>query len=898
MITDWKRAIEDRLAGARIDGARRLEIVEELSQHLQDRYDELCAGGAPDDVARRTALSELAERNLVRELVDVERPPLDPLPLGGGSSDSLVSGLWQDVRFGARLLAKEPATALVVVFTLALAIAANTIVFGFTDLLLLRPLPLGNIQRLVAIYTVSAQHGQDRRPVSIPDFLDMRAESASFEGLSAMSRQQVSLTGSGEPRAIDVAYVTANMFRVWGVPAIRGRTFLDGEDALDRGRVAVLSDHFWKSHFAGADSAIDATLTLNGRSYTVVGVLTPAIELGNIGQTDVWLPIEMRPSARRDDLSLIVFGLLKPEASLAGAQAELRAIDERLQQAYPVTNAGRQWLALSARDASVGTSTWVLLALLTTVVGLVLLVACANVATVMLARASARRREIAVRVALGASRGRLVRQLVLEGLLLGLASGGLGLVLAYVGLGSFRALSVERYFQNLAINFNLLLFAFFLSLFAPVLFGVMPALQSSRPNLNEDLKDGGRDAASSVRGGRSRSVLVVVQVGFAFAVLIVSGLIMRTVIAMENVPVGVNVNGVLTLHVRFDPPKYTDDAARFRTVESILDRLATVPGVTAVGASAGLPVIDGEPMRRFAIAGRPQPPAADLPWMFEAATYGDYTRAFDVRVQEGRMWRPEDRASGWNVAVVNREAVRRYWPGASPIGAHVTMADPDGRLSGDAVEIVGVIDNVLGASVNEPAPPRIYRPLVRRPLTSVAFEVRVAGDVAAVNTVAPALRDALRAADRDLAVSDIRAFGEEIKRPLRSLDLVMSLFAGFAGIGLIVAVTGIYGVTAFSVGQRRHEIGVRLALGATAAGVVRLIMARSFRLIGIGVVFGLLGGWAIGLTMRNILFGVGAIDPLTYLAVLAIVGAGGFVATYLPAHRVVSIDPAVVLKRD
>ena len=894
MTPIWKRAIEDRLAGARIDGARRIEIVDELSQHLQDRYDELRAGGATDDAAWRTALNELDGRNLVRELVDVERPPLEPLPLGGGSGDSVVSGVWQDVRFGARLIAKEPATALVVVFTLALAIAANTIVFGFTDLLLLRPLPLGNIKRFVAVYTVSPQYGQDRQPVSIPDFLDMRAQSASFDGLSAMYRSQVSLTGSGEPRAINVAYVTANHFSVWGVAAIQGRAFIDGEDALDRGRVAVLSHHFWKSHFNGG-AAIDQTLTLNGRSYTVVGVMTPDIELGNIAQTDVWLPIEMRPSARRDDLSLKVFGLLKPGASLPGAQAELRTIDERLQKAYPVTNAGRQWLALSGRDATVGSATWVLLALLTAVAGLVLLVACANVATVMLARASARRREIAVRVALGASRGRLVCQLVLEGLLLGLASGGLGLLLAYAGIGSFRALSLEGYFQKLAINFNLLTFAFFLSLLAPVLFGVMPALQSSRPNLNEDLKDGGRDAASSVRGGRSRSVLVVVQVGFAFAVLIVSGLIVRTVIAMEHVPVGVNAGGLLTLRVRFDPPKYNDDDARFRTVEAILDRLDAVPGVVAAGASSGLPVVDGEPARRFAIVGTPTPPAKDLPWMFEAATAGEYTRALDLRMIDGRMWRPDDRATGWNVAVVNREAARRYWPGASPLGAHVTMADPDGRLTGDSIEIVGVVENVLGSSVNEPAPPRIYRPLARRPMTSVAFEVRTAGEFSAV---AAAMREALRAADRDLAVSDIRTFGDEMEAELRSQDLIMAVFAGFAAIGLIVAVTGIYGVTAFSVGQRRHEIGVRLALGASAPGVVRLIMGGSFRLIGLGVACGMLGGWAIGLTMRNILFGVGAIDPLTSLAVLALVGLGGFVATYLPAHRVVSIDPAVVLKRD
>jgi putative ABC transport system permease protein len=306
-------------------------------------------------------------------------------------------------------------------------------------------------------------------------------------------------------------------------------------------------------------------------------------------------------------------------------------------------------------------------------------------------------------------------------------------------------------------------------------------------------------------------------------------------------------------------------------------------------------VVEGESAKRFTIAGQPVPSPNDLPWALEARTSGEYARAIELRVFDGRMWRPEDRAVGWRVAVVNREAVRRYWPNRSPIGDHVTMADADGRPAGDAVEIVGVVDNVLGSSVNDPPPPRLYRPLAVGPLASVGFVVRVPGSSAAVGA---ALREALRAEDRDLALSDVRTFEDEVNVEMRSQTLVMALFVGFAAIGLVVAIAGVYGVTAFAVGQRRRELGVRLALGATAGDVVRLVVGGSFRLIAIGVVLGLFGGWAIGLTIRNILVGVSATDSVTSIGVLALVLGGAFIATYVPAHRVLSIDPATVLKRD
>src|SRR5262245_11660195 len=642
------------------------DMSEEVAQHLRDQYAERRAAGDSHEDAMKKNAADMEEVN------------------PGAWRRAGAGGLWQDLRFGARLLVKDRGASLVVIVTLALAIAANGIVFGLADLLLLRPLPFGNAHRLVAIYGIDHQQGHDRQRLSLPDYRDVAAQNTVFEDVAAFRRgQQLSLTGAGEPVAVSAALVTANAFRTWGVPAVVGRTIMPDEGAPGRNGVTALSHRFWKSHFAGDPSIVGRAVLLNGRSHTVVGVITPEIELGNLSETDLWVPFEASGSERRDDRAATVFGLLKPGATLTNANSELATIGERLARAYPATNGSWGLFAITLRESIAGSTTWIILALLGLIVGLVLLVACANVATVMLARASARRREIAVRVALGATRRRLVRQLVSEGLLIGLASGIVGLMVTSAGLTAFRTLIPEVFFQRLAINANLLTFAFLLSVAAPILFGVMPALQSSRPNLNEDLKDGGRDSSASVRGGRSRSVLVVAQVGFALAVLIVSGLIVRTVIGLENVPLGMNPDGLLTTRVRFDPPNYSDEGARLRAVESILDRLSAVPGVTAATAVRSLPIGELEPRRQFTIAGRAAPAAGSAPWAMEAATLGAHERAIGLTLREGRAWTASDRASSWSVALVNREAVRRYWPDRSAVGERITMLDAAGRPDGE-----------------------------------------------------------------------------------------------------------------------------------------------------------------------------------------------------------------------
>ena len=896
-MNDWRHAIARRLEALHLAPTREAEVVEELSQHLDDRYRELRSAGASESAARRDALAELDDADLVRELTGVDARAAEPLPLGSPTAGGLLAGVWHDVRFGARLVMRERAVSVAIVLTLALAIAANGIVFGVADLVVFRPLPFGNANRLVAVYGTESRQSVDRQRLSLNDYLEIKAQSATFDGVLAMrGGQQLSLTGVGEPRAVAATYVSANALQLWNVGAVAGRLLRPDDGEPGRGHVVVLAHHFWAAYFNADPGIVGRIVTLNGVGYTVVGVVTPEIEIGTIGTIEMWVPLDTAFAADRDSRSLTVMGLLKPGATLAAANAELATIGDRLARAYPVVNSGRRLFGITLREATMGPAAWVIMALLAAVVALLLGVACANVATVMLARASARRREIAVRLALGATRARLVRQFVSENVIIGLVSGAIGLLLAREGLVGFKVFSFETFWQRLEVNGNLLAFGFVISILAPVLFGVVPALQSSRPDLNEDLKEGGRDAASSVRGNRSHSMLVVAQVAFALAVLIVSGLVVRTVISLERVPLGMNPDGVLTTRIRFDPPKYLDDRVRLRAIESILDRLSSVPGVTAAAAMRSFPVVDGEGRLRFAIAGRPPVAAGNEPWAAEAATYGEYGKTICLPLLEGRTWNDGDRAGGWAVALVNREAVRRYWPAQSPVGDRIALLDSAGRPAGQPVDIIGVVDNVIGQDESEPPPPRVYRPLpAGAALESIGFAVRASGDAA---SVAPSIRAALRAEDPDLAVSEVRLARLEIDVTHRTNALVVTLFVGFAAIGLVVAVTGIYGVTAFSVSQRRHEIGVRMALGASGASVMRLIAARSFGLIGAGAAVGVLCGWGLGLAMRNILFGVGAADPLTYAAVLGLVAMCGAVATCLPAHRAISVDPMAVLKRE
>ena len=894
----WREEIRVRLAGLHLPPAREADVIEELSQHLDDRYRELCAGGASHEAAVRESLAELDDTDLVRELAGVERERArEPLAIGSGSaaaSPRALFGLWHDVRFGARLLIKDKGVTFVVVVTLAIAIAANTIVFGLSDLLWFTPVPVANAKRLAAIFAADERSTTSRDPLSIPQYRDVVRQSAAFDSVAAMFGRQLSLTGAGEPQPVIAVLATANIFTTLGLDPVLGRTFLPAEDTPGRPNVAVLSHRFWTSRFQADPGVVGRTLILNGTPHAVVGVLTPTIEVGSLGQVDLWIPADTSSSTTRQrDRDLAVYGVLRDGQTVASANADLAAITERLRRDYPVTDGRLLIHALSMRDANVSPDTPILLTMAGVVVGLVLLLACANVGTVMQARASTRQREIALRLALGATRARLVRQLISEGAFLGVISGAVGVALAAAAVPGVKLLTSDSYIQTLELSTDTLIFAAVLSILTPVLFGVIPALQSSRPNLNEDLKDAAR-VGPSRRLHNRRSALVITQVAFALTVLIISGLVVRSVFAREQVPLGIASADVLCVRVRFDPPKYGDDDSRIRTVDAVLARLSALPGVDSVAATSRVPVFDPEPQRQFTIAGRQQS-GSEIPWAVEATMTSRFREVMKLPVLDGRSFTNEDRAASARVAVISREAVRRYWPSQSPLGQRITLLDGAGDPTGDAIAIVGVVDDVKGVSLTEPAPPRIYFPLAQRVGESVVFTVRTARDT---TLMAALFRGALRAEDADLALSEIRPLDTMLDtRLFRPFLLVVALFAAFAAIGLVLALTGVYGVAAFSTGQRRHEIAIRLALGATSAEVTRLVVARSFRPIGVGLLLGALGGWSVANIMRGLLFGTTTLDPSIYITVIALLAFGGVAASFVPARRAAASDPAFVLKQ-
>ncbi len=805
-----------------------------------------------------------------------------------------MTDILRDIRAGGRLLLKSPGYAAVVVLTLALAIGANTIIFSFADLFLLRPLPLGDPARIVRLYSVDTQRGIQRSRTSLPDFLDWRAGTTAFEEMAAFDQAGYTLTGSGDPVPITALRATANMPAMWQLKTVAGRTLLPGEDAPGAPKVAVLSHRFWKEHFSSDGGVVGRSLMLNGEPYTVVGILTDEIEIGSMIAIDLWMALPVDAAGiSRDTRVLSVSARLKRGATRDQAAGQLRTVAQRLERDFPATNAGWSASALTLRESIAGPNAWMILLLLIIVVAFVLIIACANVANMMLARATARSREMAVRLALGASRLRLVAQLVSESLLLGVAGGALGLGVARGGLKAIQAASNEPFFKMLVINGHVLEFAVALSLFAPLLFSILPALQASRADLNDALKEGGRRAAGGRRGRRSRAVLVVSQLALALMLLVVTGLITKTIAAVEHVPTGIDPSNVLTLQVQLDLPKYGDAARAGVFAEQFVERLRALPGARAAAVTNRLPLIDSEPAERFHVQGQPIGTAKDIPWAHAVAVGGDYFNVFDIRLSAGRTFSARDNGAAPNVAVINREAERRYWAGAAPIGSRIEMvSEHDERAM---VEIVGIVEDVKTSELTDPMAPRIYRPLAQRPDRAVAFAVRTDGDP---SQLGQPVRAAIRSADADLAVSRIQPLATLLFDTFREDRVLLGMFVAFALVALLMSGAGLYGVTAYAVSQRTQEIGIRMALGATAGDVLRMIAAQNARLVGVGAILGVLGGLGLGSVMRSILYRVEATDPATFATVLAILTAVALLASYLPARSATRVDPLECLRID
>jgi putative ABC transport system permease protein len=823
-------------------------------------------------------------------LAAIAHHPWHPVRSGEGRGDGLMRTFFQDLRYGTRMVGRQPAFSLVVVMTLALAIGGNTVIFSFANVLLLRPLPLDHADRLGWIFAVDPHHGGDRGTLSVPEFLDYRKALTSFDALGASVRTSLTLTGRGDARRLAASRVSANLIDMWGLRLALGRGFSRGADSPGAAREVVISDHYWR-HDLGADRTIvGQTLMLDGRPAAVAGVLAPDIEIGNLSEIDVWTPLSLSPDLPRAERTLRVNGRLKPGVTLAQAAAEVRQVAQRLATEHPATNEGWSARVAPSREAMTGTETWLVMTLLSLVVGLVLLLACANLANLVLSRVTGRRRELAVRSALGASRARVIRQMLTENLVYGMCGGIAGLGVAYLGLSLIRAAAYEPFFAMVQVDRNVLLFTAALALVTPMLFAILPALQSTRADTSDALKDTGGRTAGGGRAARSRSVLIVVQLGLAVMLLILATLLVQALNNMNNASLGLDARRLLTARIELPAWRHTNAAATAEYREQLLVRLQSTLGVEGAALTNRLPLLDSEPITDVTIVGRAPGRAEDRPWAVTATVSDTYFPTAGIPIVSGRTFTREDRPGRPMVAIINAEMARRHWgTPARAIGARLRLAGE--RDEDSALEVVGVVGDVLRAD-REGVNPQIYMSFRQRPLSSVTLMVRATDPFA----VAAPVRAQIRALDADVPVYQLRPLQQALDEDLSSNRVLGSLFVAFALLALVLAASGLYAVVSYSASQRVKEIGLRMALGAAPRDITRMMLGQTTMLVVIGVGLGLAGGRALAAGAAALLFQVSPGYPRSYAGVALSLAAVALLASFVPVRRAISTDPVSALR--
>ncbi|HEX8190136.1 MAG TPA: ABC transporter permease [Pyrinomonadaceae bacterium] len=808
--------------------------------------------------------------------------------------------LLQDVRYAARTLSRQPGFAAVAVLTLALGIGANTAIFSVIDAALLRSLPYREPGRLVHLWESKRSRDFERREASYPDFLDWRAQGPEvFDGLAGYVPRAATLADAGEATRARGAAVTANFFDLLGVKAAAGRTFVADEDGPEAARVVVISHGLWGRRFGGERSAVGREVTLDGRAYTVVGVLPAEFSFAPLGDAEVWTPLATPPdvAARRYQHWLKVVGRLRRGVSLEAAQAHLAAVAARVERDDPGAHAGVGLRAVPLQEEFVGPVRPVLFVLLGAV-GFVLLIACANVANLLLARAAARQKEVAIRAALGASRWRVVRQLLTESVLLSLAGGAAGLVLALWGVELLVALipaaqlAQMPYLQSLSPGRDVLLFACGLSLLTGVLFGLTPALTASRADLQGALKEGGRGGTASRASRRLRDLLVVAEVALALVLLVGAGLLMKSFVTMLGVDPGFDTRNLLTMRVALPPSRYGegDKAARF--YEEALRRVSAVPGVRGAALTSNLPLAGDGGTGTPQVVGR-QTPAAELTEAHLRTVSANYFGVLGIPLVKGRAFAERDDAQAPPVLLVNQTYAGRVFPGEDPLGRRVAF-----KFAGDTqFEIVGVVGDEKVTSLDARTTPVVYfHSRQDSYFDSAALVVRA--DAADPLSLAPAVRAEVRALDPEVPVFAVQTLEQMVagSRAAFVRRYPAYLTGVFACVALLLALVGIYGVVSYAVTQRTHEIAVRVALGARGRDVLRLVLGHGLLLALGGIAVGAAGALALTRLISGLLFGVSAADPSVYGLVALLLAAVALLACLAPARRAAKVDPMAALR--
>jgi len=894
-MPEWKQEIRQRLAGVKLEPAREAAIFEELAQYLDDHYAELLAGGVAEVEAYRKTLTELSGSELLMsELRRMERQfPHEPIISGTNRRINMVADLWQDLRFGARMLFKNPGFALIAVITLALGIGANTALFSVVNAVLLRPLPYRDPDRLAIFWE---QAGGMRASLAYLDFVDLHTRNKVFEKLTGYRRDSFNLTGAGAAERLIGRMVSAEFFATFGKAPARGRDFTADDDAPGATPTAILSHAYWQRRFGGDEKLIGGQITLNDRSFTVIGVAAADFQFG--AGTDVFVPLGLYANGYQDRGShpgIFAVGRLKPNVSEAQARADLNAILAALGEQFPDSNKDRSAQLEMLYDNTVQDVRPTLYILLGAV-GFVLLIACANVANLSLSRAAARRKELALRAALGAARWRIARQLLAESMLLSVSGGALGALLAIRGTSamiSFVPEGIPR-LAEAGVDWRVLGFTLALSALTGLLFGLAPAWQAARIDLIETLKEGER--GSSGGRARARSLLVVVEVALALALLVGAGLMIRSFRSLQQIEIGFTADHLLTMNLGL--AVVPDEAGKARVfIDQLEDKLRQTPGVQAAAISNGLPFA-GAIEDSFFLAGEnmADPRAAKMALVY--LTSPDYLQTMGIRLLRGRYFTQQDRAGGAHVAVIDETLARKYFPHTDPIGQHLT------DLVIENPEIVGVVGHVkhYGLAGEAPVENQIYLPLAQVPspqLPMVAGRLnlllRTAGDP--LGAVA-AVRGQVQALNANQPVYNARDMEQIVAGSITGQRFSLVLFALFAGLALALAAVGIYGVMSNAVGQRTREIGVRLALGAPPGRVLRLLLNQGLRLTFIGIGAGLLTSLALTRLMQRLLYGVSPTDPLTFVGVALLLTLTALLACWIPARRATKVDPLIALRSE
>jgi putative ABC transport system permease protein len=808
-----------------------------------------------------------------------------------------LNGLWRDIRFGIRMLAKNPAFTAVAVLTLALGIGANTAIFSVIDAALLRPLPYSNANRIVVLVQTDEEKQTDSP--SPADFLEFQRQAGSFTYLGAYRGMPANLSGVGQPERVEAAVVTSNFFSALGVEALHGRTILPSLDPPGGTNVTVLGYGLWQRKFGGDPEIIGRAIEIDGVPRVVVGVVSPKFSYP--AGTDLWVsspfavvPHPLRPtedpSSRHGTHYFETFGLLKPGVTLAQASAEVDTIAKRLKQQFGDDEEGTGATLIPLRQVLVGETRPALLILLGAVT-MVLLIACVNVANIVLARGASRQREMALRITLGAGRFDLLRHLLVESLLLALAGGGLGILLAYWGLGPLRSMAPTDMVGGapIALDYRVLLFTLFASLVSGVLFGLIPGLRLLSVDLHGSLQEGGRGNAGGGRARRMRSTLVVAEIAMAAVLLIAAGLLLRSFSRLVKVAEGFNPDHVLSLQMALPNARYPKPGDRVAFMKKTLERINGLPGIASASAISRLPLNPGNSSRSVEVEGRTAPPAGEAAPDYLVAT-PDYFQTLAVPLLSGRVLSDRDDATAAPVAIISQATARYFWPGQDPIGKHFRGPCGDEKTW---CQVVGVVADIKQHHLEQASRMAVYVPFSQDPWNFFSVVVRTRVEPV---SAASAVQAAIRSIDPDEPIYNVRSMRDVEADSLSPQRLQIALIGLFAALALILACMGIYGVMSYSVSRRIPEIGVRMAIGAQTGNVLGMVLGEGLRLGILGAGIGLAGSFFAARLLSGMLFGITAGDPVTFAGVAMLLVVVALVACYIPARRATRVDPLVALR--